>query len=141
MAAQQERRKYIRVNSRYLIHCERNAVSPAETSRVLDSFTKNVSAEGMLFVSASKYSVGDSLTVDFKFPGWKLFVDGLGIEGFGAKDDTQSLAGLVTRVELAEGGSYDVGVHFPLAEKNLRWAFMKYIYENVPEDEKSERRD
>ena len=141
MSSREEKRKYLRINSRYVIRCEKLRLSEGETSSAVKSFTENISAEGMLFVSSAKYCAGDSLRADFNLPGWKRFVDGLVIGGFTVDGDTQSLTGLVTRVELAADNSYHVGVHFPLTDKNLRWAFMKYIYDNAGDDEENKGRD
>ncbi|MFA5937600.1 MAG: PilZ domain-containing protein [Candidatus Paceibacterota bacterium] len=138
MASRQERRKYIRIDSRYVVRCERKTLTPSETSRSVEAFTKNVSAEGMLFTSDFRYAVGDSLKVDLKLPGWKSFASGLALEGFSPAGDSQSMTGLVTRVELLGDKTFDIGVHFTGTDKKVRWALMKYIYD-FSGDEKNKR--
>ena len=135
MSAESDRRKYLRVDSNYIIRCERYPLAKDDSIRLTPGITKNVSTGGILFESRAAFKIGDSLRIELRLPGWKDFVSELRKPGLEVESDTHYVIGTAVRVELVDESTYDVGVSFAEMDKNVRWALMKYIYERVENEQ------
>jgi len=135
VSSESDRRKYVRVDSNYVIRCERYPLSKDDSSRLVPGVTKNLSAGGILFESHAPFKIGDSLRIELRLPGWKDFVAAQAKPGLEVDGDTHFVYGTAVRVELVDESLYDVGVTFSEMDKNVRWALMKYIYERVDNEQ------
>jgi len=61
-----EKRRYVRINAKHIIKCDRIA-QPGEAAP-LPGYTKNISAGGLLFESLTKYQVGEKLKIELFCP-------------------------------------------------------------------------
>ena len=60
----QERRKYVRLESQFILTCEPYSIPTASDSKNVASTTKNISAGGILFEAAESYDIGALLKID-----------------------------------------------------------------------------
>ena len=115
--ASTDRRKYQRVDSLYVVRCERGP-SDHDGGLAAESVTKNVSAGGLLFESRRPFNKGDRLTMEIK------------LHGPNGSDEKCSASGVVVRVERLDEWSYDIAVSFTEIENTARWKLMKSVYGN-----------
>ena len=126
-----DNRKFARVPAINLVKCEKFSPEQCLWTPKTANVTKNISAEGVLFEADHTYQVGDVVRLELNLPGWTGHIRELGFASELPEGDTQRLVGTVTRVEMLNGGRYEVGVCFAEMAKNDRWALMSYIYDNL----------
>ncbi|MDD3089949.1 MAG: PilZ domain-containing protein [Candidatus Omnitrophica bacterium] len=68
-----ERRKYTRIDSGYLVSCEKYTIPRSAGAGSSRGKTRNLSGGGILLEVEGEYKVGDVLRLEIAIPGWEKF--------------------------------------------------------------------
>jgi hypothetical protein len=125
-----EHRKYVRIPRRYIVHCSpftaKDLLSPGRDN-ITEGLLKNISCGGVLFESRVQYNVGILLRIELALPGWERFKTEFFKEGSTPLSDPLTVLAHVVRLEVLEGGMFDIGACFAAIDEGDKWTLFKYI--------------
>lgn len=126
-----ERRKYRRIDSGFLVSCEKYTIPRSAGAGLSKAKTKNLSGGGILLEVDSEYKVGDLLRMEIAIPDWEKYKAEFYKPGQIASSKPFVVIGTVVYVKALPAGKYDVGVNFSGLDEGHRWALMKFLRETA----------
>jgi len=120
-----DRRKYVRIPAQHVLRCERYTIPRVAERKEATSL--NLSAGGILFVSAAEFKKGELLRIELELDNWEKYK-----AEFYKPDQTASsrpfvVIGTVVHSEKRQDEKFDIGVNFSGMDEGHRWALMKYL--------------
>lgn len=125
----QEKRKYVRIPSKYKVRVEKYAI-PRNKTEHTEILTKNLSAGGILFETTQIYNLGDTLRLEIDIPNWNRYNYEFYKPDKLLDENSLVIIGQVIRLEDIGEGRYEAGVSFQGMDEGHRLALQNYIKHN-----------
>ncbi len=118
-----EKRKYVRLPKKYLMHCTNVFPTDDEAFKIAGE-VKNISGGGVIFSSRKNYAAGEVLELELDIPGWQKYSQDADVSTDDSKNKPLVARGVVTRTAKAGTDLYDIAVELLDMDRKDRWALM-----------------